>query len=156
VILTRALGYGTYAFTVRETAHLDPAAALGMFTWDDEGADQNHRELDIEISQWGDRSIPNGQYVLQPFYVPANVARFSAPRGQLTHSFRWEPGRASFHTVRGSGATRGVVVAQHEFTSGVPTPGTERVRMNLYFFRFSPVPPEKDVEVVIERFQYLP
>jgi hypothetical protein len=156
VILTRALGYGTYAFTVRETAHLDPAAALGMLTWDDEGADQNHRELDIEISQWGDRSIPNGQYVLQPYYVPANVARFSAPRGQLTHSFRWEPGRASFQTVRGSSATRGVIVAQHEFTSGVPTPGTERVRMNLYFFRFSPVPPEKDVEVVIERFQYLP
>ena len=77
-----------------------------MLTWDDQGADQNHRELDIEISQWGDRSIPNAQYVVQPYYVPANVVRFSAPAGTLTHSFRWEPGRASFRTVRGTGVRR--------------------------------------------------
>jgi hypothetical protein len=38
----------------------------------------------------------------------------------------------------------------------VPTPGGERVRMNLYYFRYSPQPPQKDVEVVIERFRYLP
>ena len=50
----------------------------------------------------------------------------------------------------------GPVVAEHEFTAGVPMPGTERVRMNLYFFRYSPEPPRSDVEVVIERFQYLP
>jgi hypothetical protein len=156
VILTRALGYGTYAFTVRDTSTLDPAAALGMLTWDEQGLDQNHRELDIEISQWGDPIIPNAQYVLQPFYVPANVARFSAPRGTLTHSLRWEPGRASFRTTRGKNAMAGDVVAQHEFTSGVPSPGAERVRMNLYYFRYAPKPPQKDVEVVIERFQYLP
>jgi hypothetical protein len=155
VILTRSLGYGTYAFTVRDVSQLDPAAAFGMLTWDDEGAEQNHRELNIEISQWGDRKIPNAQYVLQPYYVPANVARFSAPPGTLTHSFRWEPGRALFRTVRG-GRSPGPPIAQHEFTSGVPTPGTERVRMNLYYFRFAAMPPQKDVEVVIERFQYLP
>ena len=156
VVLTRTLGYGTYVFTVRDTSEMDPAAALGMMTWDDQGAEQNHRELDIEISQWGDRKIPNAQYVLQPYYVPANVARFSAPQGTLTHSFRWEPGRVLFRTVRGTHAIGGRDVAHHEFTSGVPTPGSERVRINLYFFRFSPMPPQKDVEVIIERFQYLP
>ena len=155
VVLTRSLGFGTYAFTVKDTSHLDPAAALGMLTWDDQSAEQNHRELDIEISQWGDRKIPNAQYVVQPYYVPANVARFSAPAGTLTHSLRWEPGRASFRTVRGAGAG-GALVAQHEFTSGVPAPGAERVRMNLYFFRFSAASPQKDVEIVIERFQFLP
>jgi hypothetical protein len=156
VILTRALGYGTYAFTVRDTSQLDPAAAFGMITWDEQGTDQNHRELNIEVSQWGDPSIPNAQYVLPPYYMPANVARFSAPRGTLTHSFRWEPGRASFKTTRGANAMARDIVAQHEFTSGVPTPGTERVRMNLYYFRYAPLPPQKDVEVIIERFQYLP
>jgi hypothetical protein len=155
VILTRALGYGTYVFTVRDTSRLDPAAALGMLTWDDGAADQNHRELDIEVSQWGDDRIPNGQFVLQPYYVPANVARFKVPSGIVTHSFRWEPGRARFRSVRGT-STTGPLVARHEFTSGVPTPGAERVRMNLYFFRFSPRSPQSDVEVVIERFQHLP
>ena len=102
VILTRSLGYGTYAFTVRDTSTLDPAAAFGMITWDEAALDQNHRELDIEISQWGDPSVPNAQYVLQPYYVPANVARFPAPAGTLTHAFRWEPGRVSFRTARGT------------------------------------------------------
>ena len=128
-----------------------------MLTWDDQGADQNHRELDIEISQWGDRRIPNAQYVLQPFYVPANVARFSAPPG-YAHAFVPVGARAARRSGRRVATTRWAadVVAQHEFTSGVPTPGTERVRMNLYYFRYAPEPPQKDVEVVIERFQYLP
>jgi hypothetical protein len=156
VILTRALGYGTYTFTVRDVSGLDPAAVFGMLTWDEDRAAPNHRELDIEISQWGDLSIPNGQYVLQPFYVPANVARFAAPAGRLTHTIRWEPGRALFRTVRGSQSTSGALVAQHEFRSGVPTPGSEHVRMNLYFFRYAPMALKKDVEVVVERFQYLP
>jgi hypothetical protein len=157
VINTRSLGYGTYLFVVRDTSQLDPAAALGLLTWDEQGADQNHRELDIEISQWGDPTISNAQYVVQPYYVPANVVRFAAPPGQVTHTFRWEPGRASFRSFRGAGtATSGPAVAEHIFTAGVPIPGTERVRMNLYFFRYAPEPPRGDVEVVIERFQYLP
>ncbi len=54
VILTRSLGYGTYSFVVRDVAQLEPAAALGMFTWDDLGVEQNHREMGVEISRWGD------------------------------------------------------------------------------------------------------
>ena len=83
-------------------------------------------------------------------------AVFGAARYTSTHSFRWQPGRASFRTTRGNNPMAADVVAQHEFTSGVPTPGSERVRMNLYYFRYAPEPPRKDVEVVIERFQYLP
>jgi hypothetical protein len=156
VILTRSLGYGTYAFTVRDTSTLDPAAAFGMITWDEEGPDQNHRELDVEISRWGDPSVPNAQYVVQPYYIPANVARFSAPAGTLTHAFRWEPGRVTFRTTRGRSPMTGETVAHHAFTSGVPSPGSERVRINLYFFRYGRRQPQTDVEVVVERFQYLP
>jgi hypothetical protein len=157
VMLTRALGYGTYVFVVQDVSKLDPAASVGLLTWDDQGADQNHRELDIEVGQWGDARAANAQYVIQPYYVPANVRRFTAPPGRLTHSFRWEPGLASFRTVRAAGLDAGApIIARHEFTSGVPTPGNERVCMNLYFFRYSPSAPQRDVEVVIERFQYLP
>jgi hypothetical protein len=156
VILTRGLGHGTYSFTVRDVPGFDPSAVLGLLTWDTEAADQNHREMDVEISRWGDPKIPSAQYVVQPFYVAANVARFTAPPGTLTHSFRWDPGRIVFTTVRGSRAAQGVRVASHEFSSNIPTPGGERVRMNLYYFRYAPAPPQKDVEVVIERFLYVP
>jgi hypothetical protein len=157
VTLGRPLGYGTYEFVVRDVSHLDPAAALGLLTWDDQGVDQNHRELDVEISRWGDPAIKNGQFVVQPYYVAANVARFEAPPGRLTHSFRWEPGRATFRTVSGTGSReQGPFIARHDFTEGVPVPGNETVRINLYFFRFTRTSLQREVEVVIEKFQYLP
>jgi hypothetical protein len=153
VTLTRSLGYGTYLFVVSDVSQLEPSATLSMLTWDDEAVQQNHRELDIEISRWGNAASLNAQYVVQPYYVAANVVRFDAPAGRLTHSWRWEPGRAAFRTVKGAD---GALVASHEFTAGVPVPGSEQVRMNLYYFRYSSTPLVKDMEVVIERFQYLP
>jgi hypothetical protein len=157
VTLTRSLGYGSYSFVVQDTSSLEPAAVFSMFTWDYGGKEQNNREMDIEVSRWGDPASKNAQYVVQPFYVPTNVARFTVPSGVLTHSFRWEPGRASFRTVRGAdriAETR--VVAEHAFTSGVPSPGIESVRMNLYIFQKAKNPLQHGAEVVIEKFEYLP
>jgi hypothetical protein len=168
VKLTRALGYGSYAFGVRDTSRLDPAVALGMFTWDDLGPEQYHRELDIEIGRWGDPDNKDGQYVVQPEYVAENVFRFLAPAGRLTHSFRWEPGHVSFRTIGGTARsdTPASVVTQRECASGVPVPGGEAVHINLLYFhmRKSDHAParsssrllEKDAEVIIEKFQYLP
>ena len=82
VILTRSLGYGTYAFTVRDTSTLDPAAAFSMLTWDEEARDQNHRELDIEISHWGDPGVPNAHYV---FFSPTTCRERGALRGTGRH-----------------------------------------------------------------------
>jgi hypothetical protein len=157
VALTRSFGYGTYSFVVRDTSNLEPAAVLAMFTWDYSGAEDNNREMDVEISRWGDPASKNAQYVVQPFYVPANVARFNSPAGVLTHSFRWEPGRLSFRTVRGNAnAPRPEVVSEHVFTSGVPVPGVETVRMALYVYGKTGQPLQNGAEVVVEKFEYLP
>jgi len=150
--LTRSLGYGTYTFQVRDTAHLDPAAALGLLTWEQPTPEQTHRELDIEVSRWGNPDNKDTQYVVQPHYVAANVYRFKQPSGRLTHSFRWEPGRALFQTS----GVGGRIVARREFTSGVPVSGNESVYMNLLYYRGSPKPPSGNVEVVVEKFVYLP
>jgi hypothetical protein len=160
--LARSLGYGSYLFVVREASHLEPAAVLSMFTWDDLGADQNHREIGIDLAHWGDPASKNAQYLIQPYYVPTNVTRFMAPSGVLTHSFRWEPGRVAFRTTHGK-TIRGVVggggsnvVAKHVFTSGVPVPGGESVHLSLYVFGSSRTPLQNETEVVIEKFEYLP
>ncbi len=152
VTLTRSLGYGSYSFDVRDVSSLEPAAVLGMFTWDDSMTDVNHREVDTEISRWGDPAGKNAQYVVQPYYIPANVVRFSAPSGRLTYTFNWQPGRVSFKTVRQPGE----VIAEHVFTSGVPLPGGEAVHLNLYPFANEKNPLQHAVEVVIEKFEYLP
>jgi hypothetical protein len=155
--LTRSFGYGTYSFVVRDTSQLEPAAVLSMFTWDYAGTNPNHREMDIEISGWGDPTSKNAQYVVQPFYVPEDASRFTVPSGILTHSFRWEPGRVTFRTVRGSeSGSKERPIAEHVFTSGVPSPGAESARVSLYIFRSAKEPLQKGNEVVIKRFEYLP
>jgi hypothetical protein len=149
VKLNRSLGYGTYRLVVRDISHLEPAAVFSVFTWDDEGP---AREMNIEIGRWGEPASKNAQYVVQPYYVPANVVRFEAPTGVLTHWFRWEPGRASFRTLRGPSG----LVAEHTFTSGIPLPGRENIHLNLYMFDNKRNPLRNECEVVIEKFEYLP
>ena len=156
VKLGRSLGYGTYRFVVRDVSHLEPAAVLSIFTWDEADAGQNHREMNIELARWGDAASKNAQYVVQPYYVPANVVRFNVPAGVLTHSFRWEPDRVAFKTVRGSIADGPGSVAEHVFTSGVPAPGNESMYLDLFIFGNAENPLQKDVEVVIEKFEFLP
>jgi hypothetical protein len=157
VSMTRSLGYGRYRFVVQDVQHLEPSLVFGMFTWDYAGGEQGNREMDIEITRWGDPSNKNAQYVVQPFYVAANVERFMVPEGTLTHELHWEPGRVSFRTVRGSGGSEhAAVVAEHVFTSGVPSPGIESIRMNHYVYHGGVSVKTNASEVVVERFEYLP
>jgi hypothetical protein len=153
VILARSLGYGSYRFVVRDTSHFEPAAAFSLSTWDDSGPP---REMNIEISKWGEPTSKNAQYVVQPYYVPANTVRFMTPPGTSTHRLLWEPGRASFKTVRGSSGSESQVVAQHVFTSGIPSPGNERIHLNLYVFNNKRNPLQRAFEVIVEKFEYLP
>ena len=156
VKLSRSLGYGTYRFVVRDVSHLEPAAVMSLFTWDEANAGQSHREMNIELARWGDPTSKNAQYVIQPYYVPANVVRFNVPAGPLTHSLQWQAGQAAFKTVRGTAANGSSVVAEHTFTSGVPAPGGESIHLSLYVFGNAEHPLQNDVEVVIEKFEFLP
>lgn len=156
--MPRPLGYGTYSFVVRDVSHLEPAAVLSVNTFDNFGGDQNYRELDVEVSQWGDAGNKNNAQVgIQPFYVPGNLERFVTPSGKVTYSFHWQSGRADFKIVRGAGMREGgPVVFQHSFTSGVPTPGDAVLQMAHYVVASDKTPLQKDSEIVIEKFEYLP
>jgi hypothetical protein len=157
VKLTRGLGYGTYKFQVRNVSHLEPSALLTLITWDGVGTESNRHELDLELGRWGYVDNDNVHYVVQPYYVPANFVSFRAPPGTYTHSFRWEPGQVTFSTVTGSGNAGGSrVISRHVFTSGVPLPGEESVRIALYIFHQGPIPLKNENEVIIDKFEYLP
>ena len=155
--LTRSLGYGTYRFQVRDVSHLEPSALLTLITWDGVGTESTRRELDVELGRWGYLDNTNVNYVVQPYYVPANVVAFRVPPGLYTHSFRWEPGKVTFSTIAGSSTTGGGrVINQHVFTSGAPTPGGESVRIALYAFHQGKIPLKNENEVIIDKFEYLP
>jgi hypothetical protein len=149
--LTRALGYGTYVFVVHGMEAVDPAVSLGMYTFDENARAEQFREMNIDLRH------DDGQFVLQPNYLPGNLYRFSVPSGRLSHTIRWEPGVVAFKSMRGSFLDQpGAMFASYAFNTGVPTPGDERVHLAFYYYRKSPRPPQADTEIVIERFQYLP
>jgi hypothetical protein len=158
MVMNQSLGYGTYITTVRDTSHLPPEAVLSLTTFDDWGGEAHFREMDVELSRWGSPTTKdNAQYAIQPFYIPGNLMKFSEPAGTLTHVLRWEPGRASFKTLRGSADSPGApVVAEHAFTSRVPTPGKETFQFLFYVVAAEGTPQEQPSEVVVEKFEYLP
>jgi hypothetical protein len=156
--LTRSLGYGTYILTVRDVSHLEPAAVFSMYTFDEWYGDQYYREMDLEMSRWGDAANPNNaQYGIQPFYVPGNVYPFKAPAGSLTYTMRWKSGSVAFTTTRSSfDGTAATVVAEHEFTAGVPVPGQEKVKLQVYLVPSDKYPLREGGEVIIDKFEYFP
>ena len=157
VRLASSLGYGTYRFAVQDSADLQPSAVLGIYTLDEAKPDEIRSELNIELSRWGEPGKKNAQYVIQPYYVPENISRFIVPAGVLTHTLRWQPGEASFKTTRGPVETsRSKAIAEHVFTSGVPTAAAETVHIELYEFHHSKSVSQLPAEVVIEKFEYLP
>jgi hypothetical protein len=156
VSLNRSLGYGTYTFIVQDSAHLRPSAVLGMFTWDDVRSTNFRNELDIELSRWGDPKGKNAQFVVQPYFAAQNLARFNAPTGIATYMLRWEPGRASFKTIKGDSASGEAPVSEHVFTSGVPAAANETVHIDLYDLHHSESSSQQPAEAVIEKFEFTP
>jgi hypothetical protein len=152
--LIRSLGYGTYSFLIHELPDTEPATVLGVHSWDPLDAGQYHRSFDILLGRFGDPAIKNAQYSILPFNVPGNVYRFTAPAAALTHSIHWERGRLSFETRTTDRESR--LVAEHAFTSGIPTSGGEKIYINLFSYANSQVPQKSEVELIIDKFAYLP
>ena len=154
VRLTRSLGYGSYRFVVRDVSALEPAAVFAMFTLDDAGPS---REMDIEVSRWGEPEDKSAQFVVQPYVVPANTVRFDAPGGLATYWIDWGLGRGAFRSDRGDAPrNRSGAVAEHLFTSGVPSPGNEKIHLNVYVYSNKRHPLQHEFEVVVEKFEFLP
>jgi hypothetical protein len=158
VKLNRSLGYGTYIATVRDVTKLEPAAVFSLTTFDDWAGEQHYREMDVEDSRWGDAaSKTDAQFGIQPFYVPGNVYSFTTSSGPLTHSLRWDSGKATFKTVRGTAMRPGAqIVAEHVFTAGVPSAGQETFQFLFYVVASEKSPMQNENEVVVEKFEYLP
>jgi len=118
VKLTRSLGYGTYRFQVRDVSHLRTFRS----------SNSNHLGPALVQRATGTSwtlswslgiplIIPTLNYVVQPYYVPADSVAFRVPPGLYTHSFRVGTGESNVSTVAGSGnTTGGHVINQHVFT----------------------------------------
>ena len=155
VIGPTSFGYGTYTFTIEsDVSDLDPNVVLGMFTWSDKAL-YAHREIDIEFARWGSTTDPtNAQYVVQPHDTPGRLKRFTQPAATgTTHRFTWQPGVITWESRTAAGA----LIDAFTYTgSGVPLPGDERVRLNLWLFGGRAPLDGQPVEVLVRSFAFAP
>lgn len=155
-------GYGRYAIEIEGSIRgLDPGLVFGFFTWD-RRPEAHNRELDVEVSRWGDPGGPELWFSVQPYEAPgAQASGRLPPAAAYRFELLWLPGRAEFRAwALGEGPApeapgrpaealpRGVGEAGHpadpppflEFvrTEGVPDPGKVRLHLNLWAFRGGP------------------
>ena len=151
VKIARSLVYGTYRMSFTNPDVLEPAVELGFFSMDVHAQSDNYRELDVHVSRWGDPRSKNAEYVLQPYYVAANVHRFEIPAGEIDTTFQWSPGGAAFST-----RANGRELTEWKFTAGVPSAEGSHIYFNLCSFGYPKNPLQHEAELVVNRFEYLP
>lgn len=144
VVLAASRGYGRYEFeTTSRLDQLDPNAVLGFFTYNYPDPAFAHRELDIEFSP---RLAGGGagHFVVQNGAGPSFA--FAAPAATLvTHVIDWRPNRVAFSSGAASWTYSG---------TGVPPPGGEHMRLNLWLFGGRPPASGAAQEVVFSRFRF--
>jgi hypothetical protein len=151
--LDHPLGYGTYTWTLASRVdRLDANAVLGLFTYDDTSAADAHREIDIEVSRWGDAAAPtNAQFVVQPWNRPGNLRRVRlGSHLPATLSFTWTKSGLSWRAPQATPASYAYRGADR------PARGQERARINLWLDRGRAPARGRPVDVVIRSFTFQP
>lgn len=161
VALKQSLGYGTYLFHLEKLPEeLDRQVVLGMFTWDDQPLEY-HREIDVEISNWGGATRENTQFVVQPHGKPGNKQRVHSRPAQssLTYGFEWSPTKIEFLILQRPSTesnTENILERWSYHGAGVPSIGAAVPRIALWLYKGHPPTDGREVEVVIKGFEFKP
>lgn len=178
VINKKTLGYGKYIFYIisednNSMDKLDKNVVFGMFTYDNTDKD-NTREIDIEFSQFGDDKNSRGHYVI---YGPGNEIvsndkkfneidnqPFELEGSYTTHIIDWQKESIKYESIHGHLTDPNKVRIKsyiypeidNEQTIPIPDEGNARVRINLWLFKSKPPTDNEEVEIIINKFEFIP
>lgn len=163
VVTAEPLGYGSYQFRIaRGAASLDRDAVLGLFTWDTTAPQFDYREIDIELSRWGEEGNLNAQFVVQPWDHPGNRHRFAidSQADSSTQVFVWSAESVQFRSFVGDAQSPdpNALVEQWSYT-GMDTPpegGSVNARINLWLIGGQPPSDGTESEIVLSSFDFTP
>jgi hypothetical protein len=157
VYTQESLGYGTYRFQLASDAErYDPRIVVGLFTY----LDDLH-EVDIELTRQGDAQAPDGNYTVQPWYIPGNMAKFELGSHALsTHAYEWRPDSIFFQSLDGHHVNPpgpGAVISDWTYTgASIPLAGAEKLYVNFYLFQGVPPADGADAELVVTDVTFTP
>jgi hypothetical protein len=153
VVADKSLGYGEYRWVVSgDLPALDRWVVLGLFTYE-----TTLREIDFELSRWGDAKKPNAQFVVQPYTAKDSTYRFDTATAKLlTASLLWEKGQVRGRCWEGEDTGKKPLADWTYTGSHIPPPGKERARANLWLFDGKPPASGERQEVVLHSFAFQP
>ena len=162
IVSEKSFGYGKYVFYLASrTEELNENVVLGFFTWET-SPENNNREIDIEFARWGNIKEQNTQFVVQPWELPENIYRFDMRTGNRysTHSFEWKNDSIFFQSVLGHYANppddSHIIESWNYVGTNIPQPGNEKARMVLWLAAGNPPSDNKEVEIIIKKFEFIP
>ena len=131
---------------------------LGLFTYS-EMDPPPYKEIDVEISRWGDTTDKtNAQFVVQPYTEKNHRMRFTVSTGEGAStrvSFDWTPSEILFNAQTPPAlAVRGILWSFRE--RDIPTPGREQLHLNLWLYKGEAPLDGKPQEVVLSNFTFIP
>ena len=163
VVTAEPLGYGSYQFKISKgAAGLDKNAVLGLFTWDTTAPQFHNREIDIELSRWGEEQGLNTQFVVQPWDRSGNRHRFAIdPQvDSSTQLFVWSPDNVQFLSFVGSAQSPlpNDILEQWSYTGSdtPPAGGPTNARINLWLLSGQPPSDGNEIEIVLVSFVFIP
>jgi hypothetical protein len=166
VTMRRRLGFGRYEFQIKgPVGKLDDNVVLGLFNYPtrEVGPDATH-EIDIEFSRWGKADNALGNYTVWPaekgLKQQTRSFSFTLQTVQSTHRFTWSRTQILFQSLRGLRNDDADEFGRWIFNppeparsiSGQPMP----VHINLWLFKGLEPKDGQEVEVVVQRFSFLP
>jgi hypothetical protein len=162
VVTAEPLGYGSYQFKLSSRVELlDKQAVLGLFTWDTIAPQFNYREIDVELSSWGEDAGLNAQFVVQPWDRADNRHRFAIdPQAVFsTYNFVWTPESIQFLSFVGEAQSPDPedIVEQWSYTGAdIPPAGPGNARINLWLLGGMPPSDKHEIEMILSSFEYIP
>lgn len=158
IYLLQSLGYGTY--TMRIGSPLDridhSTVAAPLFLYAVPG-----QELDNEYSGPGGLipGLNNAQFVVQPFTVPGNLARYVQPAtAQFTTQMEWRADHVTFSAWNGwsDAPAPADIISQWIYRGAyIPPPG-QRVHINLWLLNGRAPASGAGDEMIIRSFSFRP
>lgn len=155
--LDRALGYGTYEFTVDlPDRPLNKHVVLGFFNYL-----SNRKEFDIEITKWGESSPTNVQFVVQPSEQDKNIKRFpldKAGEAKKIFSYTWTRNELIFRCEDCKNESCSERDLREEWRyRGESLPRDDlKTHINLWLMDGEPPTDGEEVEVTVENFTFFP
>lgn len=149
----KSYGYGKYIFQLASNAEkYDRNIIVGLFTYENDS-----REIDIELSRWGDTNSVAGWYTIQPPpYTSANEKSFALNMtdNYSTHIIDWSKDSINLQSYHGNfdGEPSADSLIQQWTYKGNKNPpaGAERLHINFWLLDGLAPVNQKEAELIIE------